>query len=87
MEQATAEGEPIFVPTICIVEVTYLIEKSRIDAQALARLEQAIREHDSAAEDPSRLSSGSARPRDRGNSLGAGTASSDSRRRDSSFGY
>jgi predicted nucleic acid-binding protein len=50
MEQATAEGEPIFVPTICIVEVTYLIEKNRIDAQALARLERALREPGSAAE-------------------------------------
>jgi PIN domain nuclease of toxin-antitoxin system len=50
MERATAEGEPIFVPTICIVEVTYLIEKNRIDAQALARLERAIHEPGSAAE-------------------------------------
>lgn len=50
MEQATADGEPIWVPTICIVEVTYLAEKNRIEARALPRLEQALREPGSAFE-------------------------------------
>lgn len=48
MEKATSEGEPIFIPTICLVEATYLTEKKRIDASALAQLGWAIREPDSA---------------------------------------
>lgn len=42
MERAAAEDEPIFVPTICIVEATYLREKNRITGEALARLSQAL---------------------------------------------
>jgi PIN domain nuclease of toxin-antitoxin system len=47
MDEPTDEGEPIFVPTICIVEATYLVEKGRIDSGALTRLEQALRWPDS----------------------------------------
>jgi PIN domain nuclease of toxin-antitoxin system len=47
VDKATYEGEPVFVPTICIVEATYLIEKNRIPAGALVRLEQAVRDPDS----------------------------------------
>jgi PIN domain nuclease of toxin-antitoxin system len=50
MEKATADGDPILIPTICIVEATYLTEKSRIQTSALARLEQALREPGSAFE-------------------------------------
>ena len=35
MGQATGGGDSIFVPTICIVEATYLIEKNRVAVQAL----------------------------------------------------
>ena len=48
MEKATDEGEPIFVPTICLVEATYPAEKSRIEADALAHRGKAIGEPDSA---------------------------------------
>jgi len=50
MEKATAEGDPILIPTICIVEATYLTEKSRIQAHALARLGRALGEPASAFE-------------------------------------
>ncbi len=50
MEKATAEGEPILIPTICIVEATYLTEKGRIPARTLAQLRQALREPGSAFE-------------------------------------
>jgi len=50
MEKATAEGDPILVPTICIVEVTYLVEKNRIEAEALLQLEKALRVRVSAFE-------------------------------------
>jgi PIN domain nuclease of toxin-antitoxin system len=39
---ATADGEPIFVPSICLVELTYLIEKGRVPAAARERLVQAL---------------------------------------------
>ncbi|MGI8743074.1 MAG: type II toxin-antitoxin system VapC family toxin [Bryobacteraceae bacterium] len=48
MERSAGEGEPIFVPTICVVEATYLTEKNRIQAQAFAQLEQAVRNPGSA---------------------------------------
>ena len=48
MDAATAEGEPIFIPTICVVEATYLIEKNRIESAAMARLDLAINQPGSA---------------------------------------
>jgi predicted nucleic acid-binding protein len=48
MEGATAVGDPIFVPTICVVEITYLVEKQRIGRGALAQLEEVLREPSSA---------------------------------------
>lgn len=39
MDAATVAGEPILVPTVCIVEATYLIEKNRVEAQSLAQLD------------------------------------------------
>ena len=47
MEEAIDGGDPILIPTICIVEATYLVEKNRIQAQALARLENAVGSPDS----------------------------------------
>ena len=47
MEKASDEDQSIFVPTICIVEATYLTEKNRIEGQALARLGQVINQPDS----------------------------------------
>ena len=42
MEAATSLGQPIYVPTICIVETTYLTEKNRVGPEALVRLRYAI---------------------------------------------
>ena len=42
LDQATNEGEPIHVPSVCLVELTYLIEKGRIPAAARQRLVQAL---------------------------------------------
>ena len=42
LDLATSEGEPIFVPSICLVELTYLIEKNRVPAAARTRLVQAV---------------------------------------------
>jgi PIN domain nuclease of toxin-antitoxin system len=42
LDLATADGEPIFVPSICLVELTYLIEKGRVPAAARKRLVEAL---------------------------------------------
>lgn len=38
MHQTVAEGDPILVPTISLVEVTYLVEKGKLPGEALGRL-------------------------------------------------
>lgn len=48
LDRATADGEPINIPTICVVEATYLIEKNRIEAVAMARLDLALNQPGSA---------------------------------------
>ena len=50
MEETTDGGDPILLPTICIVEATYLVEKNRIQTEALARLEHAVSSPDSFVE-------------------------------------
>ena len=42
LDRATAEGEVIHVPSVCLVELTYLIEKGRIPARARERLLEAL---------------------------------------------
>ena len=42
LDQATASGCPIFIPTICIAEATYLIEKGRIEPLSMVRLDFAL---------------------------------------------
>ena len=42
LDTATAFGDPIFVSSISVVEVTYLVEKSRLPALALERLTAAL---------------------------------------------
>jgi PIN domain nuclease of toxin-antitoxin system len=42
LERATAEGEVIYVPSVCLVELTYLIEKGRIPGIARERLVAAL---------------------------------------------
>ncbi|MGI8470067.1 MAG: type II toxin-antitoxin system VapC family toxin [Pyrinomonadaceae bacterium] len=38
----TAAGEDVYVPTICLVEITYLIEKNRFPRQLLAQVLQTL---------------------------------------------
>ena len=42
LDSATAAGEFIHVPSICLVELTYLVEKGRLPAAARDRLIQAL---------------------------------------------
>jgi predicted nucleic acid-binding protein len=46
LDSATAAGEFIHVPSICLVELTYLVEKRRLPAAARKQLVQAL--HDPA---------------------------------------
>ena len=45
--RVAAEGGSVFIPTMCIVETTYLSEKARIRPGSLADLKMAVREPDS----------------------------------------
>ena len=38
LDSATQGGEPIYVPAICLVELTYLVEKNRLPVTARERL-------------------------------------------------
>jgi PIN domain nuclease of toxin-antitoxin system len=42
LDGATAAGEVIHVPSVCLVELTYLIEKGRVPATARKRLVDAL---------------------------------------------
>ena len=42
LDSATAAGDLIHVPSICLVELTYLVEKGRLPAAARNRLIQAL---------------------------------------------
>jgi len=42
LDSATAAGDLIRVPSICLVELTYLVEKGRLPAAARDRLIQAL---------------------------------------------
>lgn len=42
LDRATAEGELIYVPSVCLVELTYLIEKRRLPPAARERLVNAL---------------------------------------------
>jgi hypothetical protein len=42
LDSATSAGEIIHVPSICLVELTYLVKKSRLPAAARSRLIQAL---------------------------------------------
>jgi PIN domain nuclease of toxin-antitoxin system len=44
MRGAVDSGNPIFIASISVVEVTYLVEKGRIPAEALQLLRQALRD-------------------------------------------
>jgi PIN domain nuclease of toxin-antitoxin system len=42
LDSATATGERIHVPSICLVELTYLVEKGRLPMAARDRLIEAL---------------------------------------------
>lgn len=42
LDSATADGDTIHVPSICLVEITYLVEKGRLPVVARDRLIQAL---------------------------------------------
>jgi PIN domain nuclease of toxin-antitoxin system len=42
LDAATENGELIHVPSICLVELTYLVEKGRLPAEARTRLIRAL---------------------------------------------
>jgi PIN domain nuclease of toxin-antitoxin system len=42
LDSATAAGEPVHIPSIGLVELTYLVEKGRLPAAARDRLVQAL---------------------------------------------
>jgi len=44
LDRASASGEPIYVPSICLVELTYLVEKGRLPSVARDRLIRALDE-------------------------------------------
>ena len=44
LDLASASGEPIYVPSICLVELTYLVEKGRLPSVAHHRLIRALDE-------------------------------------------
>jgi PIN domain nuclease of toxin-antitoxin system len=42
MDEALQNGDHIYIPSICLVEVTYLVEKGRVARGAMERLEDAL---------------------------------------------
>jgi PIN domain nuclease of toxin-antitoxin system len=50
LDRATAGGDPILIPSISLVELTYLVEKGRVPAQARKRLVDALAQPDGAYE-------------------------------------
>jgi len=42
LDRASAEGHPIYVPSICLVELTYLVEKAKLPAAARQILVRAL---------------------------------------------
>jgi PIN domain nuclease of toxin-antitoxin system len=46
MDLATAAGDAIYVPSICLVELTYLVEKGRLPSTARQRLIAALDDPD-----------------------------------------
>jgi predicted nucleic acid-binding protein len=44
MDSAVGAGDPIHLPSICLVEVACLVEKGRVPVQAMVRLRAAVEE-------------------------------------------
>jgi PIN domain nuclease of toxin-antitoxin system len=48
IQDSMTAADPVYLPSICIVEVIFLVEKKRIPAEALERLLAALADADSA---------------------------------------
>jgi PIN domain nuclease of toxin-antitoxin system len=48
LEAATRAGDPVYLPSISVVEVIYLVEKGRLPQLALERLNDALADSESA---------------------------------------
>jgi len=48
LEAATQAGDPVYLPSISVVEVIYLVEKGRLPQLALERLNDALADSESA---------------------------------------
>jgi PIN domain nuclease of toxin-antitoxin system len=46
-DETLAAGDPVFLPSICLVEIIYLVEKGRLPKEAFARLNIVLSEQDS----------------------------------------
>jgi PIN domain nuclease of toxin-antitoxin system len=44
LDHAFASGDPVYLPSICLIELTYLVEKGRVPRDALVRLRQLLGE-------------------------------------------
>jgi len=44
LDDAFEAGDPVYLPSICLVELTYLVEKGRVSRAALDRLGQLLME-------------------------------------------
>src|SRR5688572_24446846 len=42
MDEAMANGIPLYIPSICLVELTYLVEKTRLPSRAIEDLLDAL---------------------------------------------
>jgi PIN domain nuclease of toxin-antitoxin system len=42
MDEAVANGVPLYIPSICLVELTYLVEKARLPSRAIEDLLDAL---------------------------------------------
>lgn len=42
MDEAVANGDHLYIPTICVVELTYLVEKTRVPKRAIEDLLDAL---------------------------------------------
>ena len=47
IEESTQSGDPVYLPSICLVEVIYLVEKGRVPFEALEKLLSTLKTGDS----------------------------------------
>jgi PIN domain nuclease of toxin-antitoxin system len=47
VRQATADGKPLYISAISLVEIIYLVERKRVPLEALQRIESALKDNSS----------------------------------------